>query len=70
MYMETTAFGVSEKAALDSLGGQLRQLQVAFSAFDLSLQRIVGRELYTLFNYNFMLPATMEEMESGFDVQG
>jgi hypothetical protein len=70
MYMETTAFGVSEKAALDALGGQMRQLQVAFSSFDISLQRIVGRELYMLFKFNFMLPTTLEEMSTSFDSQG
>ena len=70
MYIETTAFGVSEKAALDTLTEQINQLQVAFSAFDVSLQRIVGRELYTLFLYNFSLPFTVAVAESNFDMQG
>ena len=70
MYIESTAFGVSEKAALDALTEQVNQLQVAFSAFDISLQRIVGREIYTLFLYNFSLPFTTAAAESNFDMQG
>jgi hypothetical protein len=70
MYIETTSYGVSEKAAVDALNEQVNDLQVAFSAFDVSLQRITGRELYTLFMFNFSLPFTREIAESYFDVQG
>ena len=70
MYIETTAFGVSEKASLDALTQQVSELQIAFSAFDVSLQRIVGRELYTLFMFNFSIPSATEVAESYFDIQG
>ncbi|MFI5412871.1 MAG: hypothetical protein ACHQX1_03185, partial [Candidatus Micrarchaeales archaeon] len=56
MYFETTAVGVSEKAALDTLSAQLKQLQIAASSLDVQLLRIVGRELYILFTYSFSLP--------------
>jgi hypothetical protein len=69
MYFETTAVGVSEKAALDALSAQLKQLQIATSSFDLQLTRIVGRELYVLFKYSFALPATYNDLAANFDTQ-
>ncbi len=56
MYVESTAVGVSEKEAIDSLSNQLAHLQTLFSAFDLSITRVVGRELYHLFTYNYVVP--------------
>ncbi len=67
MYLETTAVGISEKAAQDALSDQIRQLQISFSAFDVDLSRIVGRELYTLFMYNFMVPQAVEDIGSDFN---
>lgn len=69
MYFETTAVGVSEKAAIDQLSAQVKQLQVAMSGMDVQLARIVGRELYTLFQFNFALPTTYEEAATNFDIQ-
>ncbi|MDE1856610.1 MAG: hypothetical protein KGH98_00835 [Candidatus Micrarchaeota archaeon] len=69
MYFETTAVGVSEKAALDLLSAQIKQLEVAMSGMDVQLARIVGRELYTLFQFNFSLPTTYEEAATNFDIQ-
>ncbi|MEM3227552.1 MAG: hypothetical protein QXK65_01220 [Candidatus Micrarchaeaceae archaeon] len=70
MYIETTAVGISEKAALDSLSEQIKQLQVSFSSFDVDLSRIAGRELYTLFMYNFMIPTSIEMIGMQFNQQG
>lgn len=70
MYIETTAVGISEKAALDMLDAQAKQLQVALSSLDVDLMRIVGRELYTLFMYSFKLPASFEEIAADFSQQG
>jgi len=67
MYFETTAVGISEKAALDALSEQIRRIQVAFTGMDVQLLRVVGRELYTLYKFNFMLPTEVVEMESNFD---
>ncbi len=53
MYIESTAVGVSEKEALDNLTAQLNHLQTVFGGFDLNITRIVGRELYYLFQFNF-----------------
>ncbi len=69
MYMETTAIGVSEKAALDALTQQISELQVSMSSMDVELARIAGRELYTLFNFNFGLPTSAEELRSNFETQ-
>ncbi len=69
MYFETTAVGVSEKSALDALAAQVKQLQVAASGMNTQLTRIVGRELYILFRYSFMLPVDFNEMHSNFDVE-
>ncbi|MCL4381252.1 MAG: hypothetical protein M1331_01320 [Candidatus Marsarchaeota archaeon] len=69
MYIETTAVGVSEKAALDLLSEQVKQLQLGFSYLDLELARVVGRELYTLFKFNFSLPLSFQEAAQYFDQQ-
>lgn len=70
MYIETIAVGISEKAALDMLDAQAKQLQVALSSMDVDLARIAGRELYTLFMYSFMLPITFEDVAADFTQQG
>jgi hypothetical protein len=36
---------------------------------DVDLTRIFGREMYTLFNFNFSLPISVEEAEIYFDRQ-
>ncbi len=69
MYIETTAVGVSEKAALDLLSEQIKQLQLGFSYLDVELSRIVGRELYILFKFNFSLPLTFQDVAQYFDQQ-
>lgn len=70
MYVETTAVGISEKAAADNLSAQLKQLQVALSSLDLQLTRVVGRELYTLFRFNFSMPTKVNDLESQFTKEG
>ena len=70
MYVETSAVGVSEKAAVDLLSEQLRELQVSLSVLDLQMSRIVGRELYTIFRFNFAVPLTESSIASEFDRQG
>ncbi len=70
MYAETVAVGVTEKAALDNLNGQIERLQVALSSLDLQLMRVVGREVNTLFEFNFMLPDNYASASSYFDMQG
>lgn len=69
MYVETTAIGVSEKAALDTLAQQIESIQISMSSFDVELSRVIGRELYTLFKFNFSLPITFDETASFFDQQ-
>ncbi len=69
MYFESVAVGVTEKAALDTLSAQLNRLEVALSTLDLQLTRIAGRDLQTVFNFNFTLPTTRDEMGTYFDVQ-
>ncbi len=56
MYAETVAVGVSEKEAADSLTNQLNHLQTLFSAFDVNITRVVGREMYHLFTFGYALP--------------
>lgn len=53
MYMETTAVGVSEKEATDALELQLNQLETLFSSFDISMTRIIGREMHFLHRFNY-----------------
>lgn len=69
MYIETTAVGISEKDALDKLTGQIESIQLSFSSFDVELRRIVGRELYDIFKFNFSLPLTVKDAGSLFDQQ-
>ena len=69
MYVETTAVGTTEKAALDTLAAQLNELQVAFSSMDLSVNRVVGRELFALHGMDFSLPTSAESLEEIFDRQ-
>lgn len=56
MYIESTAVGVSEKEAMDALSNQLAHLQTLFSSFDLSISRVMGREVYHLFSFGYALP--------------
>ncbi len=70
MYFETSVVGVSEKAALDSLSAQIKQLQVGMSSMDLQLARVAGRELYSLFKFNFALPLRGEEISNDFSTEG
>jgi hypothetical protein len=56
MYIDTTAVGVSEKEAMDSLTNQLNHLQTLFNSFDLSITRVIGREVFHLFTFNYSLP--------------
>jgi hypothetical protein len=69
MYVETTAIGVSEKAAVDELERQIGALQIALSPMNVDLMRIVGRELYTLFQFSFAMPLDYEETKTYFDKQ-
>lgn len=69
MYIETTAIGVSEKAAVDELERQVGALQIALSPMNIDLIRVVGRELYTLFKFSFALPLSYEETQTYFDKQ-
>ncbi len=57
MYIETTATGVSEKEAVDGLTNQLSHLETLFNAFDLSITRVMGREVYHLFTFNYSIPS-------------
>lgn len=69
MYIESIAVGVSEKAAMDALTNQMNQLQTVFNSMDLSITRVVGRELNTLFRFGYFLPTTQAELEGMFNVQ-
>ncbi|MDE1871081.1 MAG: hypothetical protein KGI06_02465 [Candidatus Micrarchaeota archaeon] len=69
MYVETTAIGVSMKAALDNLAQQIDGLQIALGSMDVDLSRVSGREMYTLFNFNFSLPISFDEASAHFDQQ-
>lgn len=69
MYIETTAIGVSEKAALDALTQQINDIRVSFSSMDVDMNRVMGRELYNLFNFSFALPTTIDQLSSYFDTQ-
>ncbi len=63
MYIETTSFGVSEKEALDKLSNQLEHLQTVFGSFDISINRVIGRELHMLFGMNYTLQPESEMSE-------
>ncbi len=69
MYIETTAIGVSEKAAVDQLERQIGALQISLSPMNVDLLRVVGRELYTLFKFSFSIPLSYEETKTYFDRQ-
>lgn len=69
MYVETTAIGVSEKAAVDELERQIGALQIALSPMNVDLIRVIGRELYTLFKFSFAMPLNYEETRTYFDKQ-
>ena len=69
MYIESIAVGVSEKAAMDALSGQINQLQTVFNSMDLSITRVVGRELNILFKFGYFLPTSTSEIEGLFNVQ-
>ncbi|MEM0086896.1 MAG: hypothetical protein QW774_03495 [Candidatus Micrarchaeaceae archaeon] len=69
MYIETAAAGVSEKAAVDALNAQLNHLQTVFNALDLSINRVVGRELYLLFKFNYSLPISASVLMDYFHQQ-
>ena len=68
MYIETTAVGITMSDALSKLTQQVDQLQTVFNVFDLSLVRVVGREMYSLYKLNYYMP-TMDEMISSFQFQ-
>jgi hypothetical protein len=68
MYIESFAVGVSEKEATDSLTNQLNQLKTVFNVFDVSIQRIVGRELYYLHRMNYYVPEK-QELNQMFSLQ-
>ena len=54
---------------MDMLSAQIKQLQIALSTLDLQLLRVQGRELYTLFKFNFAMPTNYEELATNFDKQ-
>ncbi len=68
MYVETTAVGVSEKAAADILSNQLSRLETMFNSMDLGVTRVTGREVHTLYKLNYVLyeNALMQKL---FDTQ-
>ncbi|HUB92416.1 MAG TPA: hypothetical protein VL945_00480 [Candidatus Saccharimonadales bacterium] len=68
MYIESTSVGVSEKEATDLLTEQLSHLQTVFNAFDLSISRIVGRELHIVHGLNYRV-MEMEELRKHFESQ-
>ena len=68
MYIESTAVGVSQKEAMDVLNNQLAHLQTVFNSFDLSIIRVVGREVHHLYGMNYRI-TNLEEMTKLFQVQ-
>ena len=64
MYIETTAVGISEKDAVDSLTNQLNRLETVFHTFDVNILRVVGREIHTLYKLNYLLyePQLIEKL--------
>ena len=60
IYIESTSVGVSEREAQDTLSNQLNQLQTVFNAFDLSIVRVTGREVYYLSQMNYRIPNETE----------
>ncbi|MDE1860425.1 MAG: hypothetical protein KGH72_01780 [Candidatus Micrarchaeota archaeon] len=68
LYFESTAVGVSEKDAMDALTTQLDKIQTIFNGFDLSIVRVVGREMYLLHKLNYSLP-DVEQLKATFQTQ-
>jgi hypothetical protein len=68
MYIETTAVGVSQKEAMDVLNNQLAHLQTVFNAFDLSITRVVGREIHHLYSMNYRVMG-FDDMTKMFQIQ-
>ncbi len=68
MYIESTAVGVTDKDARDSLTKQLNELTTVFNVFDLSMTRVYGRELYLLRKMNYLIP-TLNELKDQFQQQ-
>ncbi|MCL4553090.1 MAG: hypothetical protein M1321_00480 [Candidatus Marsarchaeota archaeon] len=68
MYIETTAVGVSDKAAADALTMQLSRLETMFSSMDMAVTRVAGREVHTLYKFNYMLYEN-QLMQKLFDLQ-
>lgn len=69
MYIETTAVGVSEKAATDKLTTQLDQLQTVFNSMDVSISRVMGREVYLLFKFGYQIPSDANQVQRLFHIQ-
>ena len=68
MYIETTAVGITMKDASNNLTQQILQLETVFNTFDLSISRVVGREMYSLYKLNYYMP-TMDELIYSFQFQ-
>ncbi len=68
IYIESTAVGVSDKDARDTLTKQLNELTTVFNVFDLSMSRVYGRELYLLHKMNYVIP-TLQELKDQFQQQ-
>ncbi len=69
MYIESLGFGVTEKEAKDNLEAQINQLTTMFNTFDLSISRVVGREAYILFKFNYFIPPTVADISQIFNQQ-
>ncbi len=70
MYFETTAVGVSEKAALDALSDQIRRLQIGMSSMNMQVTRVAGREVYALLKMNFSTPISVQDITTEFSIEG
>ncbi len=68
MYIETTAVGVSEKESTDELQNQLNHLETVLSSLDLSITRVLGREMHTLYKLNYRV-FSASEMRGAFQMQ-
>lgn len=68
MYIESVAVGITEKEAMDTLAAQLNQLQTVFNIFDLSIIRVIGREVYHLHKLSYVIPS-MDHLASVFQFQ-
>ena len=47
----------------------MNSLQISLSGLDVDLVRVIGRELYTLFQFNFAMPTSFGDLASQFDQQ-